>query len=97
MCSQIAVVAVGSVAALFFDATFDVFHRIFFASGSYTFDPVNERLVQLFPEQFWSETAIALAFVILGLSLLVLFGSLRAREVRVPAGVPAGLASGARS
>ena len=93
----IAVVAVGSVAALFFDATFDVFHRIFFASGSYTFDPANERLVQLFPEQFWSETAIALAVVILGLSLIVLFGSLRAREVRASASARGGLATEART
>ena len=44
---------------------FELFHQIFFAGGSYTFDPRHERLVQLFPEQFWSETAIVLAVAIL--------------------------------
>ena len=36
------------------------FHRIFFAGGTYLFDPRTERLVQLFPDQFWSETSIVL-------------------------------------
>jgi integral membrane protein (TIGR01906 family) len=88
-----AVVVVGIVFALFFDAAFDVFHRIFFASGSYTFDPGQERLVQLFPEQFWSETSIALAFVILAFALVGLFGARRAIGIRRVTSVPAGLAS----
>lgn len=65
------VMTLGAVFALFFDAAFDLFHRLFFASGSYTFDPGQERLVQLFPEDFWSETSIALAVVIFVLSLAV--------------------------
>ena len=63
------VMTLGALFALFFDAAFDFFHRLFFASGSYTFDPGEERLVQLFPEDFWSETSIALAAVIVVLSL----------------------------
>ena len=42
---------------------FELFHRIFFAGGSYTFDPATDRLVQLFPFRFWQETAIVVGAV----------------------------------
>jgi integral membrane protein (TIGR01906 family) len=48
-----------------FDAAFEVFHRLFFPAGSYTFDPRTDKLVQLFPEAFWSETAIFVGVAIL--------------------------------
>ena len=60
------VIAVAGVfAVVAFDAAFEVFHRLFFSAGSYTFDPANDRLVQLFPEQFWSEIAIAVGVVVI--------------------------------
>jgi integral membrane protein (TIGR01906 family) len=59
----IALVVAGAFAVFAFDAAFEVFHRLFFSSGSYTFDPRTDRLVQLFPERFWSETAIAVGVV----------------------------------
>jgi Predicted membrane protein len=65
------VIAVVGVFAIFaFDAAFEVFHRLFFSGGSYTFDPATDNLVQLFPEQFWSETAIAVGVVVLGAAIL---------------------------
>ena len=48
----------GVVALVAFDTLFEVFHEIFFPAGSYLFDPATERLVQLFPFEFWQETAI---------------------------------------
>jgi integral membrane protein (TIGR01906 family) len=63
-----AVVVLGALSIVAFDAMFDLFHRLFFASGSYTFDPTTDRLVQLFPDQFWSETTIALGLVLLALA-----------------------------
>ncbi len=66
----IAVIALGALAVVAFDALFELFHRLFFAGGSYTFDPRTERLVQLFPDRFWFETSIALGAVLLGLGLL---------------------------
>ena len=72
-----AVVVVGALFALFFDAAFDLFHRLLFAGGSYTFDPSQERLVQLFPEDFWAETSIALALVILVLAVATAWFGLR--------------------
>ena len=65
------VVVVGLGFALFFDQAFELFHEIFFAPGTYTFDPAKEKLVQLFPDQFWSETSVALAGSILVLAILV--------------------------
>lgn len=64
-------VVVGVVAVVAFDALFEVFHRVLFPGGSYTFDPATERLVQLFPFQFWQETAIVLGAVCLALAALV--------------------------
>lgn len=60
----LAVVGLGVVAVLAFDVLFEVFHRLLFVGGSYTFDPATERLVQLFPFRFWQETAIVVGAVI---------------------------------
>ena len=65
------IVTLGVVALVAFDVLFELFHRIFFAAGSYTFDPTTERLVQLFPFRFWQETSIAVGLVILLLSAIV--------------------------
>jgi uncharacterized protein DUF1461 len=64
----VGVVGAGIVSAVAFDALFEVFHRIFFV-GNYTFDPRTERLVQLFPLGFWSETAFAVGGAILVIAL----------------------------
>jgi integral membrane protein (TIGR01906 family) len=60
----VAVVALGGVAFVAFDALFEAFHEVLFPAGSYDFDPDTERLVQLFPFQFWQETAIVVGVVI---------------------------------
>jgi integral membrane protein (TIGR01906 family) len=67
----IAVVVLGALAAFAFDAMFELFHRLFFAEGSYTFDPATDHLVQLFPEQFWFETTMALGVVLVIVSIVV--------------------------
>jgi len=65
-CLAVAIVIAGVVATFFFDQAFEVFHELFFPSGSYTFDPATDKLVQLFPFDFWSETTIVLgAFILL--------------------------------
>lgn len=65
----IVVVVLGAVAVIAFEAVFELFHRLFFTSGSYTFDPARDRLVQLFPQQFWSETTLLLGIVLVLLSV----------------------------
>ena len=66
-----ALVSGGVLSVIAFDTVFEVFHRIFFAGGSYTFDPSTERLVQLFPFAFWQETALAVGAVCIVLAVLV--------------------------
>ena len=68
----IASLIVGAFISFFaFDALFETFHRIFFPSGSYDFDPATDRLVQLFPFQFWNETAIAVGVVSIVIAMIV--------------------------
>lgn len=60
-----ALIAIGAVTGIavvfFFDAAFLLFHRVFFAQGNFMFDPRTQRLVQLLPGQFWTESATAVA------------------------------------
>ncbi len=67
----VGVVVVGLGFALFFDQAFQLFHELFFPPGTYAFDPRTEKLVQLFPDQFWSETSVAIAAAVLALALAV--------------------------
>jgi len=77
---MVGVVVAGFIAFFAFDAAFEVFHQLFFPGGTYTFNPATDRLVQLFPDAFWSETTMAVGAVVLVLSLLVAkFAGRRAR------------------
>jgi integral membrane protein (TIGR01906 family) len=85
------VTVVGGIAGLlFFDTAFELFHEIFFPAGSYLFDPRTERLVQLFPQQFWVESTIAVGVVviILGLVLSWVGGTRAARAEAVATAGP---------
>jgi integral membrane protein (TIGR01906 family) len=66
------IVVLGVVAAVAFDAAFDLFHRLLFAGGTWSFDPATDRLVQLFPMQFWFETSIVVGLVVLSLALVAI-------------------------
>jgi integral membrane protein (TIGR01906 family) len=66
-------VVLGVIGLVAFDQLFSVFHEIFFPAGSYLFDPLTDRLVQLFPFAFWDETAMVVGAVIIGISLAVAF------------------------
>lgn len=87
------VLALGILAAVAFETLFEIFHRIFFSSGSYTFDPATERLVQLFPMSFWFETSIALGVVLVTLGVIALVLAERRRR---PAGAAAPAPAAAR-
>lgn len=67
----IGTVVVGVLGVAFFDTAFEIFHELFFPAGSYLFDPRTERLVQLFPEQFWVETTVGVGIVVIALGLLL--------------------------
>jgi integral membrane protein (TIGR01906 family) len=90
----IGVVVAGVIAFFAFDAAFEVFHRLFFAGGSYTFDPGTDRLVQLYPFAFWSETTMAVGALIIVLALVVAsLAGRRAHPHAGPAAAAAGLAN----
>ena len=67
----VAGVVVGIAVLFFFDAAFLLFHLVFFPQGNFSFDPRTQRLTHLFPEQFWTETAIGIALVGLALAMIV--------------------------
>jgi integral membrane protein (TIGR01906 family) len=78
----IIVVGLGLFAAVSFDTAFELFHQLLFPQGTYTFDPATERLVQLFPEAFWFDTAIALGVVLVALGVgAVAIGTWRLRRL----------------
>jgi integral membrane protein (TIGR01906 family) len=81
-----AVVVVGLAFAIFFEQAFELFHEIFFPPGTYSFDPRTEKLVQLFPDQFWSETSVGIAATVLVLGVaVVLAAELLAGRAATPA------------
>lgn len=67
----IGIVALGAISLVAFDLAFEVFHRLLFSGGGYAFDPATDKLVQLFPMQFWFETAIAVGIVAVVLATAV--------------------------
>ena len=87
----------GVVGLLFFDQAFELFHELFFPPGSYLFDPETERLVQLFPQQFWVESTIGVGAVVVGLSLALTWWARRRVAVltarRTATTTPAAIAS----
>lgn len=64
---------------LAFDATFTFFHGLFFASGTWTFNPATDRLVQLYPESFWILAALLFCLALAALSLIAYRITARAR------------------
>ncbi len=72
----------GALGVLFFDQAFELFHELFFPAGSYLFDPATEKLVQLFPQDFWIDSTIGVGAVVVLLSAgLWWLGRWRARSI----------------
>ena len=80
----------GALGVLFFDQAFELFHELFFPAGSYLFDPATEKLVQLFPQDFWIDSTIGVGAVVVLLSAGLWWlgrwraGSIEARLATVP-------------
>jgi integral membrane protein (TIGR01906 family) len=87
------VVVLGVVALVAFDQLFEAFHEVFFPAGSYLFDARTDHLVQLFPFEFWQETAIVVGVVIIGIALVVAWiAGRRAARAAEPSAGRAGVA-----
>jgi integral membrane protein (TIGR01906 family) len=59
------------LAVLAWETFFTQVHALFFADGTWTFR-VDDTLIRLFPEQFWTDSAIAVAVLVLGATILTL-------------------------
>ncbi len=66
----VGVAALGVMSLVAFDAVFELMHRLLFPAGTYTFEP-SSRLLQLFPEQLFFESGIALGAVLIVLAVIV--------------------------
>ncbi len=78
----ILLVVLGVFAVTAFDTAFTLFHQILFPGGNWEFDPRTQKLVQLFPEQFGSETVLTRGTVAIVVSVVVAwFAGRRARAL----------------
>lgn len=53
--------AVGALALTGFDAAWTRFHEIAFQNDLWQLDPETDRLIQMFPEEFWAEATLVVA------------------------------------
>ncbi len=99
------IIGLGVLATLGWEQFFTEFHRLFFASGTWTF-ALQDTLIRLFPSQFWIDAGIGVGALVLIASLLTLIltwptrrrrgratAEQHAREV-ADAGTDAGTAAG---
>lgn len=82
----VAAVVLGAFFAFAFEAAFAAFHAIFFAAGTWTFEP-GSNLLRFFPEPLWFELALLAGATIVVSALLVAWAAGRtlAREGASPA------------
>lgn len=71
----VAAVVLGAFFALAFDVAFAAFHAIFFAAGTWTFEP-GSNLLRFFPEPLWFELALLAGGTIVVSALLVAWWAL---------------------
>jgi integral membrane protein (TIGR01906 family) len=85
--TAVAVVLLGFLSIFAFDSLFNLFHRVFFPGGNWSFDPSTQHLVQLYPFRFWELAAAALGslLLVLGLAAWLLGWVLAARTPAGPA------------
>ncbi|MHA7286799.1 TIGR01906 family membrane protein [Arthrobacter sp. MDT3-44] len=71
------------LAVLAWETFFTQVHALFFANGTWTFR-IDDTLIRLFPEQFWTDSAVTIAVLVLAATVLtlVLTWPTRARRER---------------
>ena len=76
-----AVAAIAIFAVTAWDFSFDRFHELFFASGTWRF-AFSDTLIRLFPERFWFDAAIAIGILNSIAAMLILILMRRWRQTR---------------
>jgi integral membrane protein (TIGR01906 family) len=84
--ASLGVVVLAVMSLLAFGTLFTLFHQIVFPGGNWSFDPVTQRLVQLYPFAFWQIVAAAYGSLVLiiGLGAWLLGRMLAKRAARTP-------------
>ena len=77
------IVALTVSAVLAWEAFFAQVHALFFAAGTWTFR-VDDTLIRLFPEQFWTDAAVSIAALVLLVTTLTLAFCWPVRQLRLP-------------
>ena len=54
-----------------FDSAWTQFHEIVFANDFWLLDPSRDRLIQMYPEQFWESATLACTVLIAGQMFLI--------------------------
>ena len=79
---------VGLLAASGFESSWEGFHEVFFANDLWQLDPHTDRLIQMFPEEFWFRVVMFVAGLVLLQAAIVAvisalyLGAARRREDR---------------
>ncbi|MDR6508320.1 TIGR01906 family membrane protein [Arthrobacter oryzae] len=71
LATLVIILGLGTLAALGWQQFFTEFHRIFFASGTWTF-ALEDTLIRLFPGQFWVDAGIVIGALVLIASVMTL-------------------------
>ena len=76
--SVLTLAAVGAAAALSmsgFEVAWEQFHEVFF-TDNYRFNPLTDRLIQIYPDRFWESITFFIGVMIAAEALLLLVGSI---------------------
>ncbi len=76
------VVLVGLLSVTGFDSLFLFFHEVSFSNDFWMLDPRRDYLVMMFPQGFWFDATMFVAFVTVGLAVLILASAGAARLIR---------------
>ncbi len=63
--------AVGVLAIIGFEAMWERFHKVVFSNDLWQLNPRTDRLIQMFPEEFWQETTLILVALTAAEALLI--------------------------
>ncbi|UKA68379.1 DUF1461 domain-containing protein [Arthrobacter sp. FW306-05-C] len=89
------IAALAVAAVLAWEAFFAQVHAVFFAAGTWTFR-VDDTLIRLFPEQFWTDAAITTAALVFIVATLTVAFCWPVRQPRLPDDSNSGVTAHAR-
>jgi len=69
-----AIAIIGGLVALDFDRAFEIFHKLFFpGKDNWLFDPLKDEIINILPEEYFRNCAIAIGALVLILCIVCIF------------------------